>query len=597
MDDERVRWEKFLKTHDGVQVAAQLRYDQELCKARRLPSLLALYMPSPSSDLADSVSLNFLPESPSFPRSVRQMQYSGIINGIKAHLHQMTPDSPQLGPNLQSSEHQLVTEPTMEQFETALTVLRYLVMDPSVPEIQPECPINVLSDTLNAKLRTDPVVHPKESTFENGGHDRTRLNCYMCQMRLVECHPGYASLCKACGRFNLAESKLSLPENLNLKGKTALVTGGRLNLGYHISLRLLRCGANVVVSTRYPRDAESRYTAETDSSEWCHRIRIVGADFRAAKDVFQLVAVVKDQLARWKVEANEEGEPKLDILINNAAQTLTDPVETERKAIAFEKQLQLTGTKSILINNSFSYQARVRGGMDPVSLLNDLPAQSARPLNSITHSNDPSQQDGLLKSSPASHEISLVSQPTPKSSWMQSLHEIPYEDVVSAHSVNTLVPLILIRELLTMMGSTRSHSLASTSAPKKVLSHIVNVSSREGTFETSPSSSSKWGHHVHTNMSKAGLNMITETEAERCWMERRVAMNTVDPGYMSAAPEIAASWGKGPRSDCPIGWEDGAGRVLWPIAVSWGKDSREEAVWGRFLKHFGAVEVNVGVGR
>lgn len=71
-------------------------------------------------------------------------------------------------------------------------------------------------------------------------------------------------------------------------------------------------------------------------------------------------------------------------------------------------------------------------------------------------------------------------------------------------------------------------------------------------------------------------------------------MNSVDPGYMSAAPEIAAHWGKGPRAQCPIGWEDGAGRVLWPIAVS---GRREEEVWGRFLKHFGTVEVTVGVGR
>ncbi len=86
--------------------------------------------------------------------------------------------------------------------------------------------------------------------------------------------------------------------------------------------------------------------------------------------------------------------------------------------------------------------------------------------------------------------------------------------------------------------------------------------------------------------------MLTETEAGPAWKSRRIAINSVDPGYMSAAPEIEARWEGG--KECPIGWEDGAGRVLWPIAVG---ERCEGLVWGRFLKHFGSVEVDVGVGR
>lgn len=67
-------------------------------------------------------------------------------------------------------------------------------------------------------------------------------------------------------------------------------------------------------------------------------------------------------------------------------------------------------------------------------------------------------------------------------------------------------------------------------------------------------------------------------------------MTTVDPGYMSAAPELEDAFG-GVR---PIGWEDGAGRVLWPLAVG---EIDGRAIWGRFLKHYGAVEVDPGVGR
>ncbi|KAI3391710.1 hypothetical protein diail_6955 [Diaporthe ilicicola] len=92
-------------------------------------------------------------------------------------------------------------------------------------------------------------------------------------------------------------------------------------------------------------------------------------------------------------------------------------------------------------------------------------------------------------------------------------------------------------------------------------------------------------------MSKAGLNMITETEASNAWQKYRVCMNTVDPGYMSAAPEYEQAYG----GERPLGWEDGAGRVLWPIAMGERnkKADREMTkmgpVWGRFLKHYGAA--------
>ncbi|CAN9291661.1 unnamed protein product [Alternaria alternata] len=176
-----------------------------------------------------------------------------------------------------------------------------------------------------------------------------------------------------------------------------------------------------------------------------------------------------------------------------------------------------------------------------------------------------------------SYKTTTQVEPYTKSSWVQSISEIPYEDVGSALSVNTFVPFILCRELLPLMGC------SSIEKPTKPQGYIINVSSREGIFESHTSSSAKRGKHVHTNMSKAALNMLTETEAEPAWRKKRIAMNTVDPGYMSAAPEYEDAF-EGMR---PIGWEDGAGRVLWPIAVA---EMGERVVWGRFLKHYGAVE-------
>jgi NAD(P)-dependent dehydrogenase (short-subunit alcohol dehydrogenase family) len=94
-------------------------------------------------------------------------------------------------------------------------------------------------------------------------------------------------------------------------------------------------------------------------------------------------------------------------------------------------------------------------------------------------------------------------------------------------------------------------------------------------------------------MSKAALNMITETEAAACWHDRCVCMNSVHPGYMSAAP------GFGRNGNVPLGWEDGAGRVLWPVAVGWGKREVSNgkggrAVWGKVLEASSSVEVGWG---
>ena len=44
---------------------------------------------------------------------------------------------------------------------------------------------------------------------------------------------------------------------------------------------------------------------------------------------------------------------------------------------------------------------------------------------------------------------------------------------------------------------------------------------------------------------------------------------------------------------CPVGVEDEAGRVLWPVTMG----EKAEAVWWRILKHFGMIEVDVGLGQ
>lgn len=287
-----------------------------------------------------------------------------------------------------------------------------------------------------------------------------------------------------------------------------------------------------------------------------------------------------------------DGPPKLDILISNAAQTLTDSIEKEGQSIRQEEELSAVPDTLVV---GGSYIPRIRGGVAGQYPIQGPVGQETAAITSVPQDNP--RQDV------ADHPLSAVisKDQTNKSSWMQGLSQIPYEDVISAHSVNTFVPFILLRELLPYLSASSSQehldpTSASNSKLTKPRAYVVNVSSREGLFELTPDHPSKAGHHVHTNMSKAALNMLTETEAGPAWAKWRVAINTVDPGYMSADPVYMAHLaskraGKDRKirekvqESPPIGWEDGAGRVLWPIA----KGEKGEIIRGRFLKHFVSV--------
>ncbi|KAH6671367.1 hypothetical protein B0J14DRAFT_485268 [Halenospora varia] len=591
MLNSKAACKEFLGTHNAAAIARQLRHDEELCMAQRLPSLLSLYVPPAKSQFAEEIAAELCPNSVQYSKLLRLAQYKGIIQSIKAYLELMAHTSrKEKLPSAAKSGEQYA--PSKSDYETAFKVIEFcskiegnggMKAPSSIEELVTLC-TNQIKNLASVEEKDIPR-YPSREEFQKPRGER---KCYICRFILDQPHPQYSSLCKPCGDFNLASNSISLPDKLELHGKTALVTGGRINLGYHTALRLLRCGAQVIVSTRYPQDSQIRYLAETDSYKWSDSLRIVGADFRAASDVFHLVDVVKDILSCW----SENGRPKLDILINNAAQTLTDPLEKESEAVEREQLLlidQSNKTSRLLCQNS-NYQARIRGGVPSSILLASRESQNSL-LPGKSSQEDTHHEENSTVISSTDNNTSQVMLQSKASSWMQSIDEIPYEDIISAHSINTFVPLILIREFLPLMGALRGEYPAPpANTPQKPLAHIINVSSREGIFESKRNSAAKNGKHVHTNLTKAALNMLTETEAGPAWYKRRAAMNSVDPGYMSAAPEIERWRGVG---ECPIGWEDGAGRVLWPVAVG----ERGESVWGRFLKHFGAREVDVGVGR
>jgi NAD(P)-dependent dehydrogenase (short-subunit alcohol dehydrogenase family) len=541
----------FIANEPPATIARRILQDQQLCRDGGFPSLVVYCLPDRTDPIARLIS------DEEIPRAIARMRFSSVVSLIKSYLSKLSRPTPS---NDAIPAHLI---PSDADLNVALKVLRYI----QLPQVGicpiPSTPLEHVIENIQAQLSLGADVRNAM------GHVRIQRHCYMCRFRFDSPHRLYPSLCNPCGEFNISSSMLSLSPNLDLKEKIALVTGGRINLGYHTALRLLRCGANVVVSTRYPMDAEKRYMKETDSEQWKARLKIVGADFRSAKDVFALINAVLSLLRSW---ANG-GKAKLDILINNAAQTLTDSVEKEDEHIERESQLKSTSSSDLLLEAGYS--PRVRGGAVSYQI-----ESSTSEISPTSFSLKPSMEAG-----------SLITSKDTRSSWVQRISEIPYEDVISAHSVNTFVPFILLRELLPHMSARPKSKSSPTDRPlpnqnPNPAGYVVNVSSREGIFENKPGSAAKNGHHVHTNMSKAALNMLTETEAGSAWTKGRVAVNTVDPGYMSADPMFMEMVGREGEA-CPIGWEDGAARVLWPIA----KGEQGQVIRGRFLKHFAEVDV------
>jgi hypothetical protein len=133
--------------------------------------------------------------------------------------------------------------------------------------------------------------------------------CYVCKTSFNKLHHFYDTMCIECGDFNYAKRF----QTDDLTGQVALVTGSRLKIGYHITLMMLRAGATVIATTRFPVDSALRYAKEPDFKDWDDRLKIHGLDLRHIPSVEIFCNFIEQQYDR------------LDVLINNAAQTVRRP--------------------------------------------------------------------------------------------------------------------------------------------------------------------------------------------------------------------------------------------------------------------------------
>jgi len=372
--------------------------------------------------------------------------------------------------------------------------------------------------------------------------------CYICKNRYADVDSFYHQLCPACAALNRARRDV----RTDLSGRRALLTGGRAKIGMYIALRLLRDGAHTTITTRFPRDAVRRFTTMPDSSDWLHRLRVVGIDLRDPAQVISLAESVAAQ-------------GPLDVLINNAAQTVRRSPGSYGPLVDAESAPLPPGQLPELLTFDHTSDAH------PAALVGSVaqhPTAHAVTALALTAG---SASPARIAAQTAIDAGGLVPDLHSVNSWTQRIGEVDPLELLEVQLCNTTAPFILISAL--------RPALAAAPARRK---YVVNVSAMEGQFGRAY----KGPGHPHTNMAKAALNMLTRTSAEEMLRTDRILMTAVDTGWITdERPHPTRQRLAGEGFHAPLDLVDGAARVYDPIVA--GEAGRD--LYGCFLKDYAPV--------
>ncbi|KAL0481876.1 hypothetical protein AKO1_011341 [Acrasis kona] len=373
-------------------------------------------------------------------------------------------------------------------------------------------------------------------------------DCYVCKMEYDQKHDFYDRLCPPCAALNFSKRTVTA----DLSGRVSIVTGGRIRIGYQTALRLLRCNSTVIVTTRFPHNAVKRFKMEPDYESFSDRLVLYGLDLRDLQSIDDFVEFVRQKYTT------------VDILINNAAQTIRKPPIFYEPLVKFE--LSNAGTNPALVYekkyDTHTMSIQDRSGVQVIANgLEVVPACMLSVIPRIDSDTDPSLREYFPP-----NKVDDVGDPLDDRSsntWGQPMSQLTSVEMAEVSIINTVAPSVLITKLVPLMERSEFKD-----------KYIINVSSNEGSFASNYKSLR--GKHHHTNMAKSALNMLGET-LKHVLAESNIFISTVDPGWVSLQctyQSISAVRERG--FEPPLDEVDAASRILDPVfdGVNLGKYSK-----------------------